>query len=137
MKRKTFILLTATLILLFSTVCFASDMGNNIKSKINGATNTIVDGTQNLAEDIRNGIGEAENTIENGARNIGNTEMDGTNDVMDMQDDNYTATRAIAEDVSIVNNTTVTTWTWIAVAIAAIVIVGLVWYYSAQYNDKH
>lgn len=137
MKRKSFILFIALLLISFSTICFADDMGNNVKNTVNGATNTIVDGAQNLAEDVRNGIGAAENTIENGARNIGNAVMDGTNDVMNTGDNDYTTTRTGAEDVSIINNTAATTWTWIAIAIATIVIVGLVWFYSAQHTDRH
>ena len=136
MKRKSFILLVALFVICISTLSFADDMGNNIKNTVNGATNTVVDGTQNLAEDVRTGIGNAENTIENGARNIGNAVMDGANDVMNMGDNDYTATRTATEDVSIIDNTAATTWTWIAVAIAAIVIVSLVWYYSAQHHTE-
>ena len=138
MKKKSFILLVV-LIISFSTICFADDMGNDIKNAVNGATNTVVDGIQNLAEDVRSGIGTAEDTIENGARNMGNAVMNGANDVMDDMDsgdNDYTATRTSAEDVSVINNTAATTWTWIAVAIAAIVIVGLVWYYSAQHHTE-
>ncbi len=136
MKRKSFILLIALIVLLFSTVCFASDMGNDVKNAVNGATNTIVDGAQNLAEDVRSGVGTAENTIEDGARNIGDAVMDGANDIMDTEDNDYTATRTGSEDISVINNTAATTWTWIAVAIAALVIVGLVWYYASQHT-KH
>jgi len=135
MKKKSFILLVV-LIISFSTICFADDMGNDIKNAVNGATNTVVDGAQNLAEDVRTGIGNAENTIENGARNIGDAIMDGANDVMGAGNNDYTTTRTGAEDVSVINNTAATTWTWIAVAIAAIVIVGLVWYYSAQHHTE-
>ena len=136
MKRKSFILLIALFIITISTVCFADDMGNDVKNGVNGATNTVVDGVQNLAEDVRSGIGTAENKIEDGARNIGNAIMDGANDVMDTEDNDYTATRTGTEDVSVINNTAATTWTWIAVAIAAIVIVGLVWYYASEHT-KH
>ena len=137
MKRKSFILLIALFVISISTLSFADDMSNNVKNTVNGATNTVVDGAQNLTEDVRNGIGNAENAIENGARNIGNAIMNGTNDVMNAQDNDYTATRTGGEDISVINNTAATTWTWIAVAIATIVIVGLVWYYSAQHIDRH
>jgi len=138
MKRKSFILFLTLLIISLSTVCFANnDMGNDVKNAVNGATNTVVDGTQNLAEDVRNGVGAIENTIENGARNIGDAMMSGTNDVMNMGDNNYTTTRTTAEDVSIINNTAATTWTWIAIAIATLVIVGLVWYYASERTYKH
>lgn len=137
MKRKSFILLIVLLVLSFSTVCFASNMGNDIKNTMNGATNAVVDGTQNLAEDVRSGIGTAENAIEDGSRNIGNAVMDGANDVMNAGDDAYTTARTATGDMTTINNTTATTWTWVVLSIAAVVIVSLVWYYAYQNNHKH
>ena len=136
MKRKSFILFITLLLISISTVCFA-DIANDIKSTVNGATNTIVDGTKNLAEDVRSGIQTAENTIENGAKDIGNAVMDTANDVVDNNNNDYITTRTNAEDVSVINSTAASTWTWIAVAIAGIVIVGLVWYYASERNHKH
>ena len=136
MKRKSLLLITLLLISFCSTICFANNMGNDVKNTVNGATNTVVDGVQNLAEDVRNGIGAAENTIEDGARNIGDAMMNGTTDLMNGDDYDYTATRTGSEDVSIINNTAATTWTWIAIAIATLVIVGTVWYYASQHS-KH
>ena len=147
MKRKSFILLITVVLLSFATISFADDMGNNVKNAVNGATNTVVDGVQNLAEDVRSGISTAENTIENGVRDVGNAVMDGANDVMDTTntvvdgdnngDTNYMTTRTIGEDTSIINSTAATTWTWIAIAIAGLVIVGLVWYYASERTHKH
>ena len=134
MKRKSFILLIAFLLIAFSTVCFANDMGNNIKNTINGATNTVVDGTQNLAEDVRSGVGTAENTIENGVNNVGNAVMDGANSIEDAGDDAYTTTRAVADDATTRNAMNSTTWVWVILAIAAIVIIGSVWFYASQHN---
>lgn len=137
MKRKSIVLLITLFIISLSTVCFASDMGNDVKNTVNGATNTVVDGARNLAEDVRSGIGTAENSIENGVRNIGDAVMYGADDVADNGDADYMTTRTVGEDVSVINNTAATTWTWIAVAIAALVIVGLVWYYASERNHKH
>jgi len=137
MKRKSFILFIALFVISLGTICFANNMGNDVKNAVNGATNTIVDGTQNLAEDVRSGIGTAENTVENGVRNIGNAVMDGANDVMNAGNNDYTTTRTATEDVSVINNTAATTWTWIAIAIATLVIVGLVWYYASERTYKH
>lgn len=137
MKRKSFILLLALFLLAISTVCFADDIGNDVKNTVNGATNTAVDTTQNLAEDVRNGIGTAEDTIENSVKNVGTAIMNGANDIMSGNDSNYTATRTSTEDDStIINNTSAMTWTWVAVAIAGIVIVGVVWYYASE-QSKH
>jgi len=136
MKRKSFILLIALFLISLSTICYAN-MGNDVKNTVNGATNTVVDGVQNLAEDVRSGIGTAENAIEDGITNMGDAVMGGARDVTNAEDNDYTATRTGAEDISVINNTAATTWTWIAVAIAAIVIVGLVWYYASERNHKH
>lgn len=137
MKRKSFILLVVLFLLAFSTVCFANDIGNDVKNTVNGATNTLVDGTQNLAEDVRSGIGTAEDTIESGVKNVGAAIMDGASDFMSATDNNYTATRTSTEDdTTVINNTAAMTWTWIAVAIAGIVIVGVVWYYASE-QSKH
>ncbi len=130
MKSKLCILLMLTfLILSISTMCFATNTESQVKNTINGATNTIIDGSQNLAEDVRNGVGRAEGAIENGVSDIGNAVMDGT-------DDAYTATRSSAEDVTMGNSTNASMWIWIAVAVAAVVIVGLVWYYATQNKNK-
>ena len=148
MKRKSFILLIALLLISISTICFADDMANDVKNGMNGATNTVVDGASNLAEDVRSGIGNAENTIENGVRNIGsaitdgaenmgNAVMGGMDNMGDNFDNDYTTTRTAAEDVSVIDNTVANTWTWIALAIAATVIVGLVWYYASERSHKH
>ena len=145
MKRKAFILLILTAIISISTVCLANT-GNDIKNAVNGATSTVVDGAQNLTEDVRSGIGNAENAIENGARDIGTAITDGVNDVMrtDINNDTdnanttgYTATRTTAADVTGTNTMTFSMWTWIILAIAAAIIVGLVWYYGMQHNDRH
>ena len=137
MKRKSLILLIALVVLSFSTISFAADTANNIKNTINGATNSVVDGAQNLADDVRSGIGTAENSIENTVEDIGNAVSDGANYAEDAGTDAYTTTRSVAEDVTNGGGMTVSTWTWIAVAIAGIVIVALVWYYASQNNYKH
>lgn len=151
MKIKSFILIILTVFILsISTLCFATDTGNDIKNAVNGATNTVVDGAQNLAEDVRDGVGTAENTIENGVNDIGNAVMDGensiedagddvmnaANDIGDTGNDAYTATRSSVEDLTTDNSMNASIWTWIAVAIAGIVIVGLVWYYASQNNKN-
>jgi len=137
MKRKSFILLITLILISLTSVCFANDMSNDVKNGLNGATNTIVDGTANLAEDIRSGIGNAENNIENGVNSIGGAVMGETQNTRNNFDTGYSATRTAAEDTSIINSTTATTWTWIAVTIAAFVIVALVWYYAKEHTRMH
>lgn len=143
MKKKTFILLFLTFIIFFNTISFAN-MGNDVKSTLNGATNSIVDGTQNLSEDVRNGISNAENTIENGVKGIGNAITDSANNMRTnanyTDNDNvtgYNAVRTTTTDFTGNNTMNSSMWAWIILAIAAAVIVGLVWYYAVQNNNTH
>ena len=133
MKRKALILsLISILIISISTICFATNAGNDVKNAVSGTTNAVVDGVQNLAEDARRGVGTAENVIENGVQDIGDAIMD----TGDAADGAYTAERTSADDMATGNTSNATTWLWISVAVAGIVIVGVVWYYAYQ-NEKH
>ena len=58
MKKKTFIILSVLFaILLISTISFAN---NDIKNGVHSATDTVIDGASNLANDARNGVGAIE-----------------------------------------------------------------------------
>lgn len=133
MRKKSLIIVSVLLAILFiSTASFAN---NDLKNGIHNATDTVVDGAENLAEDVRSGIGTAENVIEDGARNIGTAISDGVNDVAGAANSGYTATRTTASDITNSNTMNSSLWTWVSLAIAAVVIVGLVWYYGTQHND--
>ena len=110
------------------------------------AANTMVGNTlKDAAEGTRNVVGNMENGIENGAKNVknavtgatGNMEnaaQGATNGVMNTMDGNYTAERT-AGSVT-VWGMSANTWTWLILAIVGIAIIGLVWYYGAQYEHK-
>ncbi len=146
MKRKAFILLILSILISFSTISFAN-MANDVKNTVNGATNTVVDGSKNLVEDIRNGIGNAENAVENGAQDIGTAITDGANDIMgtnnninntnNTNNSGYTVARTTTADAIETDVMTSSMWTWIIIAIAGAVIVGLVWYYAVQHTETH
>ena len=150
MKRKAlFIFFTAACILFIATTCFATnDTANDIKNGISGVTDTLVDGAENLGNDVKNGIGTAAGAIENGARdvgntlsngmeNIGNTINAGVNDVSNgFDNNNYTATRTTAYDITDTDIMNSNIWTWVALAVAGIVIVGLVWYYAKEHEGR-
>lgn len=131
MNKKLTLLVSIFLVFLFvfSGYVFAN---NEVKNTVNGATNSIIDGVENLGSDVRNGIGRAENGIEDAFT------MDNTNDIGTDNNTNntvtgtgdYTATTTAA-GLTTTNNTS-TIWVWITIAIAAIVIIGLVWYYGTQ-----
>lgn len=124
MKRKTLIILSILFAILFiSTISFAN---NDIKDGVHSATDAVIDGASNLANDARKGVGAIENTVENGAKDIGNAmHHDNTN--------GYTATRTATTGTT-TNGMNSTLWTWVILAVAAVVIIGLVWYYASQYN---
>lgn len=129
LKKNLIILFIVFCIICISNVCFANNTGNTIKNGVSSVTNTVVDGTQNLARDVRNGVGSLENGIE------GALTMD-TNNNMN-SNDNYTATRtattrATADNTGLFGLDSSTMWVWLIVALAAIGIIGLVWYYGSQ-----
>lgn len=144
MKRKFLLIFFTLLALLFiNTISFAT---NNLKTDIQNATNTVVDGSQRLGNDVKNGIEKASGAIEDGARNLGNTVSNGMQNVgngitngMDNMTNNtnsdYTATRT-ATNISNADITNSTLWTWGTIAVAGAVIVGLVWYYAAEHNTE-
>ena len=138
MKKKSFILLFALSFILISTTCFATnDMGNSIKNTVNEATNVVVDGTSNLMHDVKNGINSAENTVENTISNIGNYMAGGLNSIENTGNDAYTATRTATEDMVNGNGLNNTTWAWVIAVLAIAVIIGMIWYYISQTNDRH
>ena len=106
-----------------STISFAN---NDIKDGVHSATDAVIDGASNLANDARKGVGAIENTVENGAKDIGNAmHHDNTN--------GYTATRTATTGTT-TNGMNSTLWTWVILAVAAVVIIGLIWYYASQNN---
>lgn len=126
MKKKTFTaLFIIFVLLLISTFSFAN---NDIKDDVHSATDTVIDGASNLANDARKGVGAIENTIEDGAKDIGNAIYDNNGDNM-----GYTATRT-STSLDTTDNMNGALWTWVILAVAGIVIVGLVWYYASQNN---
>ena len=139
MYKKTFIILSVFSVILFiGTTSLAAMNANDVKNGVNGVTNTIVDGVNNLGSDVRTGIGNAENTIEgavNDVNNMNNNENQNNEPItQNDQNDNYTATRT-ADDASFLGTST-NTWLWIAIIVAAAIIIGIVWYYATQTNDR-
>ena len=131
MHRKSLIILFIFLsILCLSTLCFASNMSNSVKNVTNG----VVDGVVSFGEDVRNGVGYVENGIA-GAIDM-NVTRDDNNMMNGENNNNKTAQSAYdATRVATVGSTdTNTMWVWIALAVAAIIVVGVVWYYSTRDN---
>lgn len=109
--------------------------GNSIGNAVAGATNAVVDG----ARDLGNTAASAGNSIMNAN---GDTESDATNTLdnnggmLDNTDGNYTATRTSTNNDNLLGLSD-NTWTWLILGIVGLAIVGLVWYYGAQYEHRN
>ena len=137
MNKKIFIsLLLISLLLL--TVCSysyaATNVGNDLKnvrnaagSALSGAAGAVVDG----ARDLTNG---ASNMMNNMTNANGDTESDATN-TMGTTNSDYTATRTATGNNNMLGMSD-TTWTWLILGIVGAAIIGLVWFYSSQYEHR-
>lgn len=160
MQKKSLIILSVFFIvlLLLSGITYANNetnLSNDIKSGINNAGTTVVDGVEYLGNDIKSGVNNVGSDVVDGARNLGDDVRSGISNIengvegalrMNNSTDNkivsnYTATRTVDDGTSMgLTNNANTTWVWVIVAIAAVVIVGLIWYYAATINnttDRH
>jgi len=116
------------------------NIGNAIGDAAVDTKDTIVNGTQNLM----NGVSNIGNDTMNGVNNIGNDAMNGTDNMtdntatkqnMDANDD-YTAQRTAAPNNGLFGMTNNTS-TWLILGIVGALIIGLVWYYGAQYEHRN
>lgn len=109
--------------------------GNSIGNVVSGATNTVVDGTKNLGNgitNVTNSLSNANGDIKNDATNTLST----NGGMLGTSNDNYTATRTATNNNNFLGMSD-TTWTWLILGIVGVAIVGLVWYYGAQYEHRN
>ena len=95
--------------------------GNTIGNAAIRTRDTIVGGTENLANDVMGGV----DTMTGYDRTTMGT---GTTD--------YTATRT-ATDTTTLFGMSDTMSTWLIMGIVGAVIIGLIWYYGAQYEHRN
>lgn len=137
MTKKLLIIVSALFALLFiSTASYATTNTNhNAANVIHNTAAGAIQGTNNL---IHNAVSGAENAMHNNANTPGITNHAGTTTTTHP---NATTTNRVATHygttrtaTDATNNATRTTnmVTWVALGIAAVVIVGLVWYYSSN-----
>ncbi|MBP3254994.1 MAG: hypothetical protein J6M60_00675 [Clostridia bacterium] len=135
MKSRTiFFLIVFSVIILFSTVCFAeedmmNDTMDSAENTMESAGNFVEDTASGMANGVRNGV----NGVANAMGNMGATMMN----TMDMDDegDNYTAERTSTTGYT--NEGTFlglnsTAWTWIVMGIVGAAVIGLIIYYNTQ-----
>lgn len=113
-----------------------NDAGNSLKNDMNNVGNDINNGVNNVTDGANNnGTGNMNNSG-NANSDTGNMSTTGNN--------GYTTSRTTAETRAINTNgdantflgMTSTMWTWLILALAAVIIVGLVWYYSNQVSNN-
>ena len=134
MKSKLLIstlLLLAFAVILCSQV-FANNMMQSAGNAIKSAGNTLGNATTYTGNTIVNGTRNLSNDVMNGAENITND----TDTLYSTNNDNYTAQRTAANGTGLfgMNNTMST---WLILGIVGAIIVGLIWYYGAQYEHRN
>ena len=146
---KKFLVSTALLTILvfcFSYVSFADTIGNNTKHAMNAVGNTLADtatGAKNAITNtknaVANGANNAKNTVADTSKNIANGAKNVTNSMAatlsNTGNNGYTAEKTATDTTAMGMSTT--SWTWIILGIFGAVIVGLVWFYGAQYEHKN
>ena len=104
------------------------NVGNTIGNAAAQTGNALVNGTRNLLTDAEN-MG---NTVMNDTENM---TTDNTSVIYDTNNDDYTAQRTAAGNTGLFGMDN-TMSTWLILGIIGAVIVGLVWYYGAQYEHR-
>lgn len=144
LKKAVIFIMTICFLLMLSTNVLATNNNGVVGNIVNDAKNTISNGATNIRDTFNDGANNLRNTTEN----IGNTTMNGmnavgntitnttntvANDVADTSNTaGYTATRTAQNTDGMMSNT----WMWIIIAIAAVVIIGAIWFYATQSNDR-
>ncbi len=141
MKNK--LLISLLTILLFTIVLcsqvFAANNNamNSAGNSLKNAGNNVGNAAINTKDAIVNG---AEN-FANGAANVGSNVMDamngtGTTTSLGTTNTNYTATRTATTGTGLFGMSTALS-TWVILGVVGAIIVGLIWYYGAQYEHKN
>ena len=130
--------LVISLIVSSYTVFAANTTTGNVMSNVGDKMQNVAEGARNAVSNMENGIENsaknAKNTITGATGNMENSAQNTTNSIMNTMNGNYTAERT-AGDVTVLGMST-NTWTWLIIGIVGAAIVGLVWYYGAQYEHK-
>ena len=148
MNKKIFMtFLLISFLLLVTSYCFAANgamnnaksavmsAGNSVGNVVGGAANAVADGARSLTD----GAARTGNDAASATRNVGDDNTaanDATIGTLDTGDNDYNATRTVTGTMNLFGMST-SAWTWIILAIAGLAIVGLVWYYGAQYEHRN
>ena len=156
MNKK--IILSAIVFLIISTLsifCFAEASNNtntsntvDLKGEITesldktrntagNVTNGVVSGAESVMNTVTNGINDMTG-MDNGTDNNNNATASNNNDNATTNNGSYNTTRTGVGDAyyGAGNQMDTTTWLWMILAIVAVIIVGAVWYYAMQGNER-
>lgn len=153
MTKKVFILVISFLMIIFtSSIIFAEenmstewddsiDKTKNTMQNVGNGIESAVDGAVDMGRNVVNGVTNnnmMKNDNNTGTNNNGNKNNNSTATGRTTNDSNYTAMRtstATNTDSSLFGLSN-TAWTWIIMIITAAVIVSLIYYYGAQFENK-
>ena len=136
MKKKLFVsfIITYLLFALLLSYTFATEMMNNAKNTMMNASNSA----GNVLVSGKDAIVGAAQDAGNGIKNMVNEATDNNDSAVSTMNsnDNYSATRTSTTQNNNLLGFSSETWTWLILGAVALIIVALVWYYSAQYEHK-
>mgnify|MGYP005794948569 CR=1 FL=1 len=148
MNKKMLASLLVFALLLFSSVCFATNAGEEVQNSADKSKTTMENmgqGIENMAQDVGNGIQGAASSVGNAVQGAASDIGNGVQDMFDGNDNTqnsttgvesmgtdstgYSATRTSA---SLSDGMANTAWIWLILGIVGVVIVSLDWYYVSQ-----
>ena len=135
MKNKILFstLLFSLCIVFLCSYSFATNMMQSARNTVMNVGNTI----GNVAGQAGNSLVNGTRTLTNGAKNLGDSMMGGIDEMTyDTANDDYTAQRTATANTGLFGMSD-TMSTWLIMGIVGAVIIGLIWYYSAQYEHRN
>ena len=149
-KKASFCFVIIATIILFTSFCFATNLGNEMQNSMDKTGNTVgnvVEGATNAGKEVVNNVGNTLNGAMNGMKEAMNNitdDMDNNtatgnmiNNATSNENDtnnNYTATRTATFGTGTDNNTI---WIWAILGVVALLIIGLSWYYMSDNKTNH
>ena len=146
MNKKMLASLLVFALLLFSSVCFATNAGEEVQNSADKSKTTMENmgqGIENMAHDVGNGIQGAASSVGNAVQGAASDIGNGVQDMFDGDGHNRTTTTGTAgtdgtgysatrTSTGLNGGMTNTAWIWLILGILGVVIVSLVSYYVSQ-----
>jgi len=140
MKKKIFIsaIISIFAFLVLINTSFAAnnakdtlkDSGEKSKNTIQSAGNTIQNATMDATNVVENVFDNGKNTVQNMTDDMGN----GVNTLENDVTGGYNTDQTSAEQTT---NAASDIWLWVILAVIALMVIGVVWFYTSQTNDSN